>query len=262
MGLLALDRSGVNVGKYYSSEIDKNAIAVQRKRFFGRITEIGEVQKCTKRFLGKIAPIHLQIGGSPCSELSRVNPTRKIFAPGSSGRLVVNYVNVMNYLKKKAAQNNHRFNYLFENTAHMYRSTLETLKKKFNLDPQVVDATSFVPKKRKRLFWHNLGQSNIDLSSIQVTPLEEFLDSGRTANLDIVMTVTTNSAKNRKKEKRPVIDFDGEECNFNVNEMEKLFEFVEGFTDTGSLSITTRKKLIVNAWVVPVITYLLNPLQM
>ncbi|KAK3917162.1 DNA (cytosine-5)-methyltransferase 3C [Frankliniella fusca] len=259
-GLLALDRLGIHVGKYFSSEIDLDAIAIQRKKFFGRITEIGSVESCTEDYLDRIGPINLLLGGSPCSELSRVNPKRKLFAPGSSGRLFFNYIDIMNYLTKKAVENNHKFFYLYENTSNLDDSTLVTMKRAFKSDPEVVDAVNFVPMRRKRLFWHNLGESNLDMSLIDVKPLESFIDRGRRANVNIVMTITTNSALHLKKEKRPVIDFDGKETNLNVNEMEKLFEFGEGFTDTGSLSISRRKRLIGKSWVVPVVAYLLHPL--
>ena len=124
----------------------------------------------------------------------------------------------------------------------------------------MVDALSFVPMRRKRLFWHNLGQSDVDLASIEVPPLEDFLDPGRTATVNVVCTITTNSACQKKKDKYPVVDFDGEECLLNVHEQERLFHFGEGFTDNGNLSISRRKKLVGKSWVIPVITYLLNPL--
>jgi len=82
---VALDTLGIKVSHYYSSEICKDAIAIQRKRFHGRITEIGCVTACSKEFLDRISPIDLLIGGSPCAELSRVNPKRKVF--GKNGEL-------------------------------------------------------------------------------------------------------------------------------------------------------------------------------
>lgn len=78
-GLVALDALGIKVNRYYSSEIDADAIAVQRKRFFGRITEVGCVTRLDKAFLDSIAPIHLLLAGSPCDQLSRCNPKRKLF---------------------------------------------------------------------------------------------------------------------------------------------------------------------------------------
>ncbi|XP_034255663.1 DNA (cytosine-5)-methyltransferase 3C-like [Thrips palmi] len=259
-GLLALDSLGIKVSEYFSAEIDKDAISIQRKRFYGRITEIGDVEACTELVLDQIAPIHLLIGGSPCNQLSRVNPKRKLFAPGSSGRLFFTYVKILNYLKKKAIENNHNFFYLYENTSNLDRSTLLTMTKAFNAEPQVVDALSFVPMRRKMLFWHNLGKSNVDLASMEIPPLEDFLDPGRIATVNMVCTITTNNASQKKKDKCPVVNFDGEECTLNVNELERIFHLGEGFTDNGNLSISRRRKLIGKSWVVPVIACLLNPL--
>lgn len=124
----------------------------------------------------------------------------------------------------------------------------------------MIDAASFVPMRRRRLFWHNLGPSDIDLESIEVPPLQTFLDPGRKANIDVLCTITTNGACQKKK-KFPVVDFDGTECVLNVNELERIFHFGEGYTDNGSLSISSRKKLIGKSRVVPVICYLLDPLK-
>jgi len=124
----------------------------------------------------------------------------------------------------------------------------------------VVDALSFVPMRRKRLFWHNLGQSDVDLASMEVPPLKDFLDPGRTATVNVLCTITTNSSSQKKEDKYPVVNFDGEVCILNVNEQERLFHFGEGFTDNGNLSVCRRRKLIGKSWVVPVIAYLLKPL--
>jgi len=123
----------------------------------------------------------------------------------------------------------------------------------------MVDSASFVPMRRRRLFWHNLGPSDIDLDSIEVPPLQNFLDSGWSANIENFSTITTNAACQKKEKKYPAVDFDGSECVLNVNELESIFHFGEGFTDNRSLSISRRQKLIRKSWVVPVISYLLDP---
>lgn len=132
--------------------------------------------------------------------------------------------------------------------------------RKFKEEPRTIDSLSFVPMRRKRLFWHNLGPSDIDLDSVVVPPLQDFLDPGRRANVDILCTITTNGSCQKKKDKYPAVDFNGSQCVLNVNELERIFKFGEGFTDNGTLSISCRKKLIGNSWVIPVIGYILNPL--
>lgn len=71
------DKLGLHVDAYYSSEIDANAIKVQKYNFFGDMVRLGCISKCTNEMLHALGPIDLLIGGSPCNELSRVNFRRK-----------------------------------------------------------------------------------------------------------------------------------------------------------------------------------------
>lgn len=67
---------GIVVDVYYASEIDMNALTVSSAHFGDRITYLGDVRDITKEKIKEIAPIDLLIGGSPCNDLSLVNPAR------------------------------------------------------------------------------------------------------------------------------------------------------------------------------------------
>lgn len=67
---------GIVVDVYYASEIDKNALTISSAHFGDRITYLGDVRGITKEKIQEIAPIDLLIGGSPCNDLSLVNPAR------------------------------------------------------------------------------------------------------------------------------------------------------------------------------------------
>lgn len=67
---------GIIVDVYYASEIDKNALTISSAHFGDRITYLGDVRDITKEKIQEIAPIDLLIGGSPCNDLSLVNPAR------------------------------------------------------------------------------------------------------------------------------------------------------------------------------------------
>lgn len=75
-GFLVLLNLGIVVDVYYASEIDKNALTVSSAHFGDRITYLGDVRDITKEKIQEIAPIDLLIGGSPCNDLSLVNPAR------------------------------------------------------------------------------------------------------------------------------------------------------------------------------------------
>jgi site-specific DNA-cytosine methylase len=67
---------GLDVEVYYASEIDEDALMVSSAHFGDRITYLGDVRGITKEKIQEIAPIDLLIGGSPCNDLSLVNPAR------------------------------------------------------------------------------------------------------------------------------------------------------------------------------------------
>lgn len=76
IGFLVLQALGLVVEAYYASEIDANAITISTAHFGSRITHLGDVRQITKQRIEQIAPIDLLIGGSPCNDLSLVNPAR------------------------------------------------------------------------------------------------------------------------------------------------------------------------------------------
>lgn len=76
IGFLVLQNLGLEVEVYYASEIDVNALTISSSHFGDRITYLGDVRGITKEKIQEIAPIDLLIGGSPCNDLSLVNPAR------------------------------------------------------------------------------------------------------------------------------------------------------------------------------------------
>ena len=66
-GRIALERAGVEVDNYYSSEIDKYAIQVADKNYpEDTVNRLGDITQITSERLDKLPKIDLIIGGSPC----------------------------------------------------------------------------------------------------------------------------------------------------------------------------------------------------
>lgn len=61
---------------YYAAEIDSDAETVSSAYFGDRIIRLGDVRNITREVIEAIGPIDLLIGGSPCNDLSIVNPNR------------------------------------------------------------------------------------------------------------------------------------------------------------------------------------------
>jgi site-specific DNA-cytosine methylase len=75
--MYALSELKFDIEVFYASEIDEDAIKLTKHHFGDRITHLGSVTEINEDVLDKIGPINFLIGGSPCSDLSCVNPLRK-----------------------------------------------------------------------------------------------------------------------------------------------------------------------------------------
>ena len=71
-GMVALERAGIPVDKYYASEIDAYAMKVSQKNY-PNIIQIGDIEDITRDTITEMGHIDLIIGGSPCQGLSSSN---------------------------------------------------------------------------------------------------------------------------------------------------------------------------------------------
>ena len=83
---MALERAGIKIKNYYSSEIDKHAIAVQDFHYSGdsRFHKIGDVRKINPC---DYFDTDLIIFGSPCTQLSSVNTKDRSGLEGKDSKL-------------------------------------------------------------------------------------------------------------------------------------------------------------------------------
>lgn len=77
LALYVINKLDISVEKYYAAEIDDVSIAVATKNFGDQITYVGNIFELNIDALKPLTPIDLVIGGSPCNDLSSVNPDRK-----------------------------------------------------------------------------------------------------------------------------------------------------------------------------------------
>ncbi|KAM4694457.1 DNA (cytosine-5)-methyltransferase 3A-like [Discoglossus pictus] len=76
-GLLVLKSLRIQVDCYVASEVCKDAVTVGTLQHPGRITYVGDVRNITYRHIQEWGPFDLVFGGSPCNDISLVNPNRK-----------------------------------------------------------------------------------------------------------------------------------------------------------------------------------------
>lgn len=138
---VALDRAGIEVCCYLSSEIDKNAIKVSEKNY-PDIIRVGSVVD-----LSVEGEIDLLIGGSPCTDLSIAKKNRQGLE-GNQSSLFWEYVRIKKECNPKW--------FVLENVASMPKKDKDIITREMGVEPVMFNASLVSAQSRKRLFWTNI----------------------------------------------------------------------------------------------------------
>ncbi|XP_074471084.1 DNA (cytosine-5)-methyltransferase 3A-like isoform X6 [Sebastes fasciatus] len=269
-GLLVLRDLGMQVDKYVASEVCEDSITVGMVRHHGRIMYVGDIRNVTRKHIEEWGPFDLVIGGSPCNDLSIVNPARKGLFEGT-GRLFFEFYRLLHEARPKPGDER-PFYWLFENVVAMGVSDKRDISRFLECNPVMIDAKEVSAAHRARYFWGNLPGMSSDLFPPTFRPLsamtndrldlQECLEHGRTAKFEKLRTITTrsNSVKQGKDEHFPVF-MDNKEDILWCTEMERVFGFPVHYTDVSNMSRLARQRLLGRSWSVPVIRHLFAPLK-
>ena len=147
-GQIALERAGIDVDKYYASEINESAIRIAKKNYPNTI-HLGNVEELSFKDLGEI---DLLIGGSPCQSLSSSNVWLKDGEYGVNGegksRLFWEYVRAYLILKPKY--------FFFENVASMRNIDRDIISEQLGVQPVKINSSQFSAQNRRRYYWTNI----------------------------------------------------------------------------------------------------------
>ncbi|XP_070776521.1 DNA (cytosine-5)-methyltransferase 3A isoform X2 [Enoplosus armatus] len=261
-GLLVLKELGIEVDRYVASEVCEDSITVGIVRHQGRIMYVGDVRNVTRRHIHEWGPFDLVIGGSPCNDLSIVNPARKGLYEGT-GRLFFEFYRLLHEARPKEGDDRPFF-WLFENVVAMGVSDKRDISRFLECNPVMIDAKEVSAAHRARYFWGNLPGMNRPLSAMcsDRVDLQDCLEHGRTAKFGKVRTITTrsNSIKQGKDQHFPVYMNEKEDILW-CTEMERVFGFPVHYTDVSNMSRLARQRLLGRSWSVPVIRHLFAPLK-
>lgn len=139
---VGLCKAGIEVKKYYASEIDKNAIAVSQVHVPCRIA-LGDVREIESLD----DTIDLLVGGSPCQDLSIAKKGRQGLA-GNRSSLFWEYVRLKEQVKPKW--------FILENVASMPKADRDEITRVMGVEPIMINASLVSAQCRKRLFWTNI----------------------------------------------------------------------------------------------------------
>lgn len=141
---IALERAGINVTRYYASEVDKYAIKVAQANYpdavqLGSVTDVMWPETFEKQ------PIDLLIGGSPCQGFSFAGKQLNFDDPRSA--LFWEYVRLLRECKPRY--------FLLENVRMNQRSQ-DVITEALGVQPVPINSSLVSAQNRKRLYWTNI----------------------------------------------------------------------------------------------------------
>lgn len=185
-GRLALERAGLPVEIYYSSEVDKYAIEVANKNYpVDKWTRLGDVRGVDSSIFPEV---DLLIGGSPCQSFSFAGKRE-----GMATECSIEITTLEQYLKLRAE------NFEFKGQSYLfweYMRILKEVKPKYFLlenvvmskkweailteaigvEPIMINSALVSAQNRKRLYWTNIP--NVEQPEDRGLVLNDILEDG------------------------------------------------------------------------------------
>lgn len=155
-GQIALKELGVQIDKYYASEIDKNAIKITQDNFPNTI-QLGDVIALSENteLLLTLPKIDLVAFGFPCRSLSNATAGRKEYNNGLEGISGIFYycLKILNWIKQ---YNNKDVYFLTENVNSNQKDDLQIISNALGVQPVLINSNLFSAQDRERLYWTNI----------------------------------------------------------------------------------------------------------
>lgn len=277
-GMVALERAGIKVDKYYASEIDESAIAISNKNY-PNIIRLGDVTKWREWDLDWKS-IDLIIGGSPCQSLSITQSKTRQGLDGKS-KLFFEFVDILTHTK----QYNQKVLFLFENVASMSKESKVAIESCLGAKLIYQNSNAFSAQDRPRVYATNfqwdvvdkpcnlvlkdIMQNNIDEKYFYNCEFDYLGDKSVAATLHInghdilkrvhspnfkCHTLTTCSGGNTQKK---VID-NGRCRKLTPLEYERLQTLPDNYTAVKGMADGHRYNCCGNGWTVDVIAHILS----
>lgn len=144
-GMLALERAGLKVKTYYSSEIDKKAIFVSKNNYPG-IKQVGDIRSVR---IPKGKKIDLLLAGSPCQGFSFAGKGLNFEDPRS--KLFFEFHRIF----KECKRYNPELKFKLENVV-MKQEYQDIITDLLGVEPILINSRLVSGQNRKRLYWTNI----------------------------------------------------------------------------------------------------------
>jgi site-specific DNA-cytosine methylase len=177
-GMMALEKSGVKVEKYYSSEIDPYANKAS-SLLYPDIIQLGDVTKWVGWCID-FSDIDLLLAGFPCQAWSVGGKQQGDNDP--RGALVHDLLAIWRHIdNKRLVEGKPPVKFLFENVK-MKRDFLEYINTMFKVEPHLINSADVSAQNRQRYYWTNIEVNRpLEVKDIK---LSDILEEGWYATRD------------------------------------------------------------------------------
>ena len=165
----ALKEAGIQVSKYYASEVDKFAIQIANKNH-PDIIQLGDITLLDEAKLLELGEIDLICAGFPCTSLSIAARQKESGLEKGQSTLFYEALRVLNTVKPKY--------FLIENVASMKHSDRDKITEALGVEPIMINSALVTAQSRKRYYWTNIP--NVTQPEDRGILLKDVLDSGFT----------------------------------------------------------------------------------
>jgi DNA (cytosine-5)-methyltransferase 3A len=146
-GQVALERIGIDVDSYYSSEIDKYAIQITQNNY-PKTIQLGDMTQWRKWDIDW-ASIDLLTAGFPCQAWSVAGKQKGNNDP--RGALVHDLIDIWKHTREL----NPNLKFMFENV-RMKKEFLDYINDLFGVEPVLINSALVSAQNRKRYYWTNI----------------------------------------------------------------------------------------------------------
>ena len=276
-GRVALEKAGIIVDKYYSSEIDKYAMQISKNNY-PDIIQLGDITQLTNEKLDNLPKFDLLIGGSPCQGFSIAG--KKLNFEDERSKLFFEYARVLKHVKPKY--------FLLENVK-MKPQIADLIDEELGVKRVFIDSRYFTGHIRKRYYWTNIAIKPWNKREIKIKDIIDnnvpfdrdmnFLldrtEYNPTISYDGIITINPRDKAGKQTWQRGrVYDIKGN-CpticaslfdlnitenhktyrKLTINECEKLQGLVNGYTK--GVPRSESGKVLGNSWTVDVVSHIM-----
>jgi site-specific DNA-cytosine methylase len=196
-GRVALERAGLKVDKYYSSEVDKYANIIGDANYPDTVS-LGDVTKWGEWDIDW-ASIDLVVGGSPCQGFSFAGKQLAFEDPRSA--LFFEFVAIVNHVKSL----NPAVKFLLENVK-MRKDYLAEITRLMGVEPVCINSSLVSAQNRVRYYWCNWNVEQPEDRSIVLSDILEFgvVDRDKSYCIDANYWKGTNVEQYIRKSRRQI----------------------------------------------------------